>query len=435
MKKNYAFLILLFSSALLMAQVNITFQVDMNYVDEISSDGVHVAGSFQGWDPATTELFDDNEDGIYDVTLELIPGDYHEYKYINGNTWAGEEFGFNINRNLTVPDVDTILDVVYFADEGPQEYTEQDVTVTFQVNMSMLDEVFSVSIAGSFNDWTPEQDLLEDPDEDLIYTIYWLFPTGSNIHQEYKYLNGGNWEDAIGNRILEIDDSSPTQVLDVVYFNDQNPNDYTTQDVTVTFNVDVADSANAGAIFNTLSINGNVAPLDWDFADMNLPLTDLGNNIWTIDIIFPENSWKFLEFKFARNGNDYEAGFGENHLATIDDSNPTQTIDCVYGQMGSAEIEENMEISNPKIYMNNYPNPFRNSTTISFSTTEHSENTELMIYNIKGQKVKQFSIDDDRFSIEWNGKDENGKPVSPGIYFYQLKTGKSVLTKKMILME
>ncbi len=443
MKKIYLFLTLLFSIAILTAQVNITFQVDMNYVDEISPDGVHVAGSFQGWDPATTELFDANEDGIYDVTLELIPGDYHEYKYINGNTWAGEEFGFNINRNITVPDVDTILDPVYFADEGPQEYTEQDVTVTFQVNMSVVDEIFDVSLAGTFNDWTPGQDLLDDPDQDFIYTIDYFFPTGTNVHQEYKFLNGANWEEAIENRILTIDDSSPTQILDVVYFNDQNPNDYTTQDVTVTFNCDVADSANAGAIFNTLSINGNVAPLDWDFSAMNNPLTDLGNNIWTIDLLFPSGSWKYLEFKFARNGMDYEAGFGENHTATIDDSNPTQTIDCVYGQMGSAGIEENLDISQPKIFLTNYPNPFRNSTTISFETTNLHENARIEIYNIKGQKVKTLECinsfntkaTESLSHIIWDGTDESDRPVTSGIYFYRLHSGYSELTKKMILME
>ena len=434
MKKDYLFFMLLVVSVSLIAQVNITFQVDMNYVDEISPDGVHVAGSFQGWEPATTELFDTNVDGIYDVTLELTPGDVHEYKYINGNTWAGEEFGFNINRNLTVPDVDTILDPVYFADEGPQEYTEQDVTVTFQVNMEMLDEILDVSIAGTMNDWTGGQDLLEDPDQDLIYTIDYLFPTGSNIHQEYKYLNGANWEDAIGNRMLDIDDSSPTQVLDVVYFNDQNPNDYTTQDVTITFNVDVADSANAGIVFNTLSINGNVVPLEWDFGAMINSMTDLGNNLWTIELLFPSGSWKYLEFKFARNGMDVEAGFGENHIATIDDSSPTQTIDCVYGQMGSAGIEGDLEILQPDIFLNNFPNPFRNSTTISYATTNLPENSGIEIYNIKGQKVKKYSIFDNRSSILWNGKDEAGKTVSPGIYFYKIESGNQIKTRKMLLI-
>ena len=133
MKKISGLLILIGMVAFVSA-VDITFQVNMSEVEEISADGVHVAGSFQDdWDPATIELLDDNGDGIYDVTLGLIPGDDHEYKYINGDTWDGEEFGFGINRNLTVPNEDTILEVEYFADEEPTEYTKQDVTVIFQL--------------------------------------------------------------------------------------------------------------------------------------------------------------------------------------------------------------------------------------------------------------------------------------------------------------
>jgi len=357
--------------------------------------------------------------------------------YCEGYDASDETYSYGTDQNGAGP----------FDAENPGIYyigspTEQDVTVTFQVNMSLVDEIFDVSVAGTFNEWTSGQDLLTDPDTDEIYTGDVLIPAGSSQNQEYKFINGGQWEDQIGNRSFIVDDSSPTQILDVVYFNDQNPNDYTTQDVTITFNVDVADSANAGAIFNTLSINGNVAPLDWDFADMNNPLTDLGNNLWTIELLFPTGSWKYLEFKFARNGNDYEAGFEDNHLATIDDSSPTQTIDCIYGQMGSAGIDENVEISNPKIILNNYPNPFRNSTTISFSPTENGENAEIEIYNIKGQKVKSLECvnyfdakaTESLSHIIWNGKDENNKPVSSGIYFYKLKSGKSVSTKKMILM-
>jgi len=81
-----------------------------------------------------------------------------------------------------------------------------------------------------------------------------------------------------------------------------------------------------------------------------------------------------------------------------------------------------------------YPNPFHTETTISFSSTEVDEGAEIEIYNIKGQKIKQFSIDDSRFSIDWNGKDKSGNAVSSGIYFLKLKTGKNSLTKKMILM-
>ncbi|MCD4819250.1 MAG: T9SS type A sorting domain-containing protein, partial [Candidatus Cloacimonetes bacterium] len=86
----------------------------------------------------------------------------------------------------------------------------------------------------------------------------------------------------------------------------------------------------------------------------------------------------------------------------------------------------------------NYPNPFNPTTMISFSTTESTENTELSIYNIKGQKVKTLvndKLEVGDHSLVWNGKDDSGKQVTSGIYFYKLKSGRYTATKKMILMK
>ncbi|RLC50015.1 MAG: hypothetical protein DRI23_07990, partial [Candidatus Cloacimonadota bacterium] len=96
----------------------------------------------------------------------------------------------------------------------------------------------------------------------------------------------------------------------------------------------------------------------------------------------------------------------------------------------------------------NYPNPFNPTTTISFSVTQPPSSVELVIYNLKGQKVKTFAITprpsttlrmtqagSNQYSVIWNGTDDNNKPVSSGIYFYKLKTGNYEKTKKMILIK
>ena len=57
----------------------------------------------------------------------------------------------------------------------------------------------------------------------------------------------------------------------------------------------------------------------------------------------------------------------------------------------------------------NYPNPFNPTTTIFFNlTAEHAEDAELIIYNMRGQKIKQYSIFNNQYSITWDGTDENG---------------------------
>ena len=86
----------------------------------------------------------------------------------------------------------------------------------------------------------------------------------------------------------------------------------------------------------------------------------------------------------------------------------------------------------------NYPNPFNPSTTISFFVTQTSSFVTLEIYNIKGQKVKTLvneNLEAGNHSVIWNGKNDNNKLVSSGIYFYKLKAGDFNSTKKMILLK
>ena len=86
-----------------------------------------------------------------------------------------------------------------------------------------------------------------------------------------------------------------------------------------------------------------------------------------------------------------------------------------------------------------YPNPFNYSTIISFSLKEKSH-INLSIYNLKGQLIKTLFDEEIKpikdFTITWDGKDDNGKDVSPGIYLYQLSVpNRKSITRKMILLK
>ena len=91
----------------------------------------------------------------------------------------------------------------------------------------------------------------------------------------------------------------------------------------------------------------------------------------------------------------------------------------------------------------NYPNPFNSTTKISFQfNNEQNQHNKLIIFNIKGQKVRCYSIfnpskagQGNQSSISWDGTDETGKAVTNGIYFYQLQTDGISQTKKMILIK
>jgi len=91
----------------------------------------------------------------------------------------------------------------------------------------------------------------------------------------------------------------------------------------------------------------------------------------------------------------------------------------------------------------NYPNPFNPATTIPFQVggsqfMVHSPvHTSLKIYNILGQLVRTL-VDEEKapgnYKAIWDGKDNSGKEVGSGIYFYQLRTEEYTATKKVVLL-
>jgi hypothetical protein len=81
--------------------------------------------------------------------------------------------------------------------------------------------------------------------------------------------------------------------------------------------------------------------------------------------------------------------------------------------------------------ISNFPNPFNPSTTIKYELPVNIENPAIEIYNIKGQKVEQLTINSLRSSIIWNAE-----KFSSGIYFYRIKSDKFYSKfNKMILMK
>jgi hypothetical protein len=90
----------------------------------------------------------------------------------------------------------------------------------------------------------------------------------------------------------------------------------------------------------------------------------------------------------------------------------------------------------------NYPNPFNPVTTIRFKLEGEKSKAPipitLKVYNILGQLVR-ILVDGGRspgnYAVAWDGKDDKGKEVSSGIYFFQLDTENYQKTKKMTLLK
>ncbi len=84
----------------------------------------------------------------------------------------------------------------------------------------------------------------------------------------------------------------------------------------------------------------------------------------------------------------------------------------------------------------NYPNPFNPTTEIRYSIPSDSK-VEIVVYNTLGQKVKTLLSarqEAGRHSVVWDATNENGNPVSSGIYFYTVTAGSNKVVKKMMYL-
>lgn len=101
---------------------------------------------------------------------------------------------------------------------------------------------------------------------------------------------------------------------------------------------------------------------------------------------------------------------------------------------GSALIPDNYVLNQ------NYPNPFSSSTTISYDMPE-TQKVMIRIFDVRGRLIRTLTNEEQNAgfkSVVWDGKNDDGKTVSAGIYFYQMYAPSSLdfngltSTKKMI---
>lgn len=85
----------------------------------------------------------------------------------------------------------------------------------------------------------------------------------------------------------------------------------------------------------------------------------------------------------------------------------------------------------------NYPNPFNPQTCISFYLPQ-SDEVKMNVYNIKGELIAKLideKMPEGKHEFVWNALNSLNRPVPSGLYFYQISTSNSSITRKMILMK
>ncbi len=121
------------------------------------------------------------------------------------------------------------------------------------------------------------------------------------------------------------------------------------------------------------------------------------------------------------------------------------TYDCIVSGLYGVETSNGAVLSllaGVDGYLNNparlsiHPNPFNPLTSVSFSI-DHSQNVELSIYDITGKHIivlakRSFQAGD--HSLNWQGRDMQGRAVSSGTYFVRMITDNYVTSEKVILI-
>jgi hypothetical protein len=85
----------------------------------------------------------------------------------------------------------------------------------------------------------------------------------------------------------------------------------------------------------------------------------------------------------------------------------------------------------------NYPNPFNAGTIISLEVPANAGSFAVSVYNLNGQLVTRLfegTTPPGTLELRWDGRDAVGRSVGSGVYFYALKSGKSSLIQRKLLL-
>jgi len=112
----------------------------------------------------------------------------------------------------------------------------------------------------------------------------------------------------------------------------------------------------------------------------------------------------------------------------LTDSTGAFSLGSITAVKQKSRLPENFQLNQ------NYPNPFSSSTAISYTLNKQSD-TKVTIYDVLGREIRTFSAGFQAagsYGIVWNGRNDFGKVVAPGVYFCRLQANGEAQTMKMV---
>jgi hypothetical protein len=125
-----------------------------------------------------------------------------------------------------------------------------------------------------------------------------------------------------------------------------------------------------------------------------------------------------------------EKGNPSHTFTTLTDIDGNYQFDIITSVRGEPVLPRTIELAQ------NYPNPFSSETEIQYKINKQAS-VSIKIYDVLGQEVKVINKGlqtNGVYEARWDGRNNYGDKVCPGIYFYQLYTGAEAIVKKMIFV-
>ncbi len=438
--------------------------------DSFSVEGSQNPLTFSPLDNAL--LLDPDADSVYVTTVPMsMPKDPGtgkaevslEWKFYNNH--AGYEPRSN-RQHLVSSDngaADTLF--AYWNDDQPSSISTHAIDVLFQVDASLflpgpLDTLGVTGDQAPLPNFATPGILLNDsgangdqvPD-DGIYSAWVRFPASSYKSVDFKYTYNSAFEClGQGNRNVYLNDAEYDTVggaMGPIILPARGIDRCTVTDkaIKVVFRVD-ADYWFGGAI-TSVGVDGDVLPMNFNVPS-ETPMADNGvapdavaaDDTFTVAVIFPDSSQMNLNYKYLINDTFECAGYPDRSL-TLDDVNYSTAVP----QMPPVGIWDYCsdittgvpDGPKPKVTLHlaqNYPNPFSPRTSIEFRA-EKPGRAVLEVFDVAGRKVTTLldgSVDEGLHVAQWNGRDDLGREVRPGVYFYTLSLSGQRETRRMILL-
>ncbi len=424
----------------------VRFNVNMAN-ETVNPDGVHVAGAFQGWNPAGSQMVNYAGNGSFSGTTYVYlgyvaTGTGTEFKYVNDNDWAGAESvpsACNVNGNRAINNVNSdtaVLNVCFGSCEICPAAPLPVYDVTFQVDMSATCVFDSVDIAGGkINNWSGGTMLQPISAGSSIYSVTVPIDSGEVEYKFRKYVNGNvSWE-GVANRIKSV--SSDT-TIELVCFDKDTLCTPLPAPADVRFIVDLSNEIPDpnGDIF----IMGNFTEPNWQSGAIRM--TPVAGQIGVYEATFSAMCPGTFAFKFCNgptsnvaneesfpNANDrgcvVDNGVGSfNRTYERTNGNPV-TLGFVFNSCVTVNVGVNATKLNASA-ISLYPNPSEGSSTIKFNNNSTIAN--IQITDLAGRIVKEYSkVNASELTISTND-------LETGIYFVSaLNSNNEIATVKLMV--